>query len=377
MEERGVQAVRFCATCHNPIGLVQGEIDINAAQSAKAEGQPAYQARQTGITLSISQRAAEGVACALCHQAARVAESPANGSLQLDVNAIGFPQDAFARLSLRAVPDAHRDQLRRPVIQQAELCGSCHNLHLPESGLAVEPTFDEWKNSPYPAQGITCQTCHFAPAPASMVDSSLPEAIGAHGVAPGAPSSLPDLSDETTLLKMAATLDVSALDVSASTNPTDPSGLMATITITNSGAGHRLPTGASDLRQVWLELTLRDAQGQLAWSSGVLDQYGQLDPTAVQFHKVLGDANGRPIDLHRIWIATQILEDTSLEPLETRRVPYRITLTRPAASPYTLTARLLYRDVSQSFAEFALVRALAAADLPTREMARAEIVVGR
>ena len=377
MQEHGAEAVRFCATCHNPIGLMQGEIDLNAAQSAQPADQLAYQARQTGITLPISQRAAEGVTCALCHQAARVAESPANGSLQLDGRAIVFPQDAFARLSLRAVPATHRDTLLRPAIQQAELCGSCHNLHLPDNGLAVEPTFDEWKNSPYPSQGITCQTCHFAPAPASLADSSLREAIDAHGVAPGAPSSLPDMSGDTTLLKKAATLDVSAFELSASTNPTDPAVVRATVTLTNSGAGHRLPTGASDLRQVWLELILRDAQGEVVLSSGILDQYGQLDPTAVQFRKVLGDANGRPLDLHRIWIATQILADTSLDPLETRRIPYRITLARPAVSPYTLTVRLLYRDVSQSFAEFALDRALTADDLPTREMARAEIVVGR
>jgi hypothetical protein len=247
-------------------------------------------------------------------------------------------------------------------------------LPSPGNGLALEPTFDEWQASPYPARGITCQTCHLAPSQASKADSGLPQAISAHGVTPGAPSSLPGLADDTTLLRKAATLQVSGM-----ISLTDPATLLATVTITNSGAGHELPTGASDLRQVWLEVTLRDAAGQAVWTSGALDEYGKLDPTAVQFHKVLGDANNRPIELHRVWAATQVLENTSLRPMESRQIPYHIALPPRVAAPapFTLTVRLLYQDVSQSFAEFALERALPAHSLSVREMARAHIVVGK
>ena len=145
---------------------------------------------------------------------------------------------------------------------------------------------------------------------------------------------------------------------------------MATVIITNTGAGHHLPTGANDLRQMWLEVSLRDDTQQVLWSSGVLDSYGALESGTVQFHKVLGDANGRPIDLHRIWIATQVLTDTTLRPLEARTLHYSIPLS-PEQVPLRLTVRLLYRDVSQAFAEFALDRAVP--DLPTREMARVDV----
>ena len=74
-----------------------------------------------------------------------------------------------------------------------------------------------------------------------------------------------------------------------------------------------------------------------------------------------------------VWVATQVLTDTSLLPLETRRVPYRIALPPSSQGPFTLSVRLLYRDVSQAFAEFALNRAVQ--DLPTREMARTEVVM--
>jgi hypothetical protein len=363
IEERGVDAVRYCAACHNPIGLMQGEVDANAAGQISSSGGSAYQARKLGISLPISERAAESVTCVICHQAAKV-----HGALSLDAGAPTLPTGEFDRLSLRAAPNSHREVMLRSPLHQAELCGDCHNLQLPNSDLALEPTFDEWIDSPYPARGVTCQTCHFSEVQARKSDSSAPQSVHTHGGLPGAPSSLPGLSGEPALLRTAATLEASL------SRTDDPSVLVATVTITNSGAGHDLPTGANDLRQVWLEAVLRDEHGQVVWRSGSLDQYGTLDSSAVQFHKVLGDASGRPIELHRIWAATRVLSDTSLKPWEARRIPFRIVLTQPAQTPCALTVRLLYRDVSQSFAEFALNRAVS--DLPILEMARTDVDLG-
>lgn len=366
IEERGPNAVQFCATCHNPIGLVQGEVDVKAVGYVNPVGGAAYQARKLGIALPISARAIEGVTCALCHQAAQVAAAPGNGSLHLATNLVALPIEALAQLTLRAAPRAHKAMLLRPVIQQAELCGSCHNLRLPNNGVALEPTYDEWQASPYPARGVTCQTCHFPQVSGPKADSSSLATVGAHGTVPGALSSLPGMADDLTLLRTAATIDARLM-----IDPADPAKLTATVIITNTGAGHYLPTGASDLRQLWLELTLYDGNGQVAWSSGVLDQYGALDPRTVQFRKVLGDANGQPIDLHRVWVATQVLSDTSLRPLEARTIAYPIGLRSMPSTPLTLTTRLLYRDVSQAFAEFAQNGPVPG--LPTRELARIDV----
>ena len=366
IEERGPDAARYCAACHNPIGLMQGEVDASAATRAPADGAVAYEARRLGVSLPISARAAEGVTCAVCHLATDVADPDANGVLRLDARAMALSDHALGQLSLRAAPEAHRQALMRESIRRAELCGSCHNLRSPDGTLALEPTFDEWKASPYAARGVTCQDCHMPAATARRVDSALPEPIAAHGGIPGAPSSLPALASDTTLLRSAAALDVSVLG--------DAAGLNATITVTNRGAGHYLPTGADDLRQVWLEVTARDASGNVVWSAGQLDGYGALPSGATRFGKVLGDAGGRPIDLHRFWVATQILSDTRLAPLEARAVAYRVPLASLPAQPRALAVRLLYRDVSQAFAEFALGRAVT--DLPAFEMASAEVVLG-
>lgn len=370
IQERGVEAARYCATCHNPIGLLQGEVDEKATLAGGAAGntQAGYQARKLDKPMAISAHAAEGVSCAVCHQANEVAESPANGSLGLATNIAVLPNDTLSRLSLTAAPANHREEFARPVLEQAALCGSCHNLSLPNGGPAIEPTYDEWLASPYPAEGKSCQTCHLPETPGQKVATGLPGTIRAHGGVPGAPSSLPGVANDPALLRSAATLEAVLRP-----DPANPSTLIAAVAVTNSGAGHYLPTGADDLRQVWLEATVRDAAGQIVWQSGVPDAHGTLAPGTVQFRKVLGDAQGQPIALHRFWVTDRILEDTRLAPKERREISYAVPLDAGGSGPYRLTVRLLYQDVPQSFAEFAFNRPVP--DHPTFEMAAAEAEV--
>ena len=364
IQERGVPAAQYCARCHNPVGLMQGEIDVDAAQRiTNPSANTAYKSRQLGVVLPVSDRAAEGVSCAMCHQAAHAAAQPVNGSLQLSAQGNVIAGDVLAQISLRAAPKQHAAHMAGPALKQAELCGACHNLRNPEGTLALEPTFDEWRASPYAERGVTCQTCHMPPRAGRAVNSGLPGQVRAHGGIPGAPSSLPDMADDVSLLRQAATLGVDASTLSRD--------LQLNVTITNSGAGHYLPTGSDDLRQVWLEVTVLDAAQQVLWQSGQLDAYGELNVDATQFGKTLGDAAGRPIGLHRFWMATQILTDTRLAPLEARRVAYAVPKAA-AQQASRVVVRLLYQDVSQAYAEFALDRPVK--DLPAREMARVEYV---
>ncbi len=363
IEERGVEAVRYCAACHNPVGLIRGEVDPTAAPPPAGNNNKAYESRALGVHLPLSDAAAEGVTCTVCHLAAETGAPPHNGNLALYPDAAALPEAAFGRLALRSAPDRHKVQVMPEVIADAALCGACHNVYA-EDGTPLEPTYDEWRASPYPAEGQTCQACHMPAVPARRADSGLVEAVATHGGIPGAPSSLPGTVNDTALLRTAAEL---ALDLQQGDE------WRVTVNVTNRGAGHKLPTGAADLRQLWLEVTLRDAAGSVVWQAGGLDAYGALTADTVQFRKVLGDANGRPIELHRFWVATQVLSDTTLAPRETRAIPFTLSQPDPGRGPFTLTARLRYRDVSQSFAEFALNRP--APDLPTYEMANVELIV--
>jgi hypothetical protein len=256
--------------------------------------------------------------------------------------------------------------VRHDILEEAALCGACHNLRSPE-GLLLEPTYQEWLDSPYSEQGKSCQTCHYPPTAARLANSSPLTANASHGDFPGAPSSLPGVSTGTDLLRQAARLSLQAA------KGANPEELALAVTVINAGAGHYLPTGADDLRQVWLEVTLLDSSGEILWQTGGLDEYGELLPGTLQFRKVLGDANGRPIELHRFWVATQVLEDTRLAPLENRQQVFAIHLPAEHSGPLRLTARLLYRDVPVSFAAFALEKPVP--NLAVFEMANQELEI--
>ena len=276
------------------------------------------------------------------------------GGLLINTNGLALPQDAQARLELQAAPGAHRAELRPAVLREAGLCGACHNLRTPD-GLLLEPTFDEWRASRFATEGVTCQDCHMPQVSARRVDSALPSGVHAHGGQPGAPSSLAGLDAGGDLLARAASVQVSA------------SADMITVTVVNTGTGHFLPSGADDLRELWLEVSAFDASGALVWQSGGLDRYGALPADAARFGKVLGDERGQPIALHRFWQATQILQDTRLAPGQARAVTYASTsrVTR-------VFARLRYRDVSPAFAEVTLNQP---ARVPAREIAINEFIV--
>jgi hypothetical protein len=369
IQERGGEAAQYCAACHNPVGLLRGEVSAQAATSntpqasSKQAGNKAYESRALGVHLLSSDAAAEGVTCTVCHLAAEAGAPPNNGNLTLQPARATLPTDGFGRLALRSAPAAHRAQLMPAVISEATLCGACHNVYT-EAGVPLEPTYDEWLDSPYPAEGKTCQSCHMPTVKARRADSGLPQPVVAHGGSPGAISSLPDTAQDSTLLRAAAEL---SLDLERGM------AWEVTIGVTNLGAGHKLPTGAADLRQVWLEVTLRDAAGRVVQQQGGVDRFGMLTPETVQFRKVLGDAQGQPIELHRFWVATQVLSDTRLAPQETRRVTFELAAPPAASGPYTIEARLRYRDVSPAFAEFALNRPVP--DLPVYEMATQQIRV--
>ena len=365
VREQGVETAQLCARCHSPLALGLGEVSERfLAAGESTGGAPAYQARSAGRRFELSPAAAEGVTCIVCHQAVNVDPTLPSGKLWLLGEPPALPGSPLARLVLRVAPENHAATFSPDPLQDPALCGSCHNLYSADGSLALEPTYDEWLASSYAEEGKTCQDCHFQPVDGTRADSSAFGPVSIHGGLPGAPSSLPEMASKTDLLRQSASLEVEVLSSIAGS-------YAIRLAVTNDGAGHYLPTGANDLRQLWLELRLFDASGQLVWQHGGLDAYGEYVSETIRFGEVLGDAQGRPITLHRIWTATQVLEDTRLAPGETRSNDFSIPLLSGAPMPVRLEIRLLYRDVSQAFAEFALERPVP--DLAIFEIDRLDI----
>ena len=121
------------------------------------------------------------------------------------------------------------------------------------------------------------------------------------------------------------------------------------LTIKNTGAGHYLPTGLTDLRQMWIEIIVDNEKGQTIYSSGRLDKDNYLPEGAIIFNTVFGDGKGNPT--LNISKAREILRDKRIPPLQS--LSETVELPEGDWKQLTATARLLYRSAPQKILDMA------------------------
>ncbi len=193
-----------CRSCHAPTRILQGG-DTPVAPELRDKNR------------------IDGVTCASCH-------------LDQDGNVHG-------KYDLSAPHPTVQDPLFTAA-RSAELCAACHQT---DYSAPAQQTFLEWKNDFAPRDDRTCQTCHMPRTVRlfAKIYSSLPKrAIGKHFFAGG---------HSPSMLKKAATLSIEQ-------NPNDPK--MVEIGVTNSGAGHSLPTGHA-LRAILLHVKIEGPDGNV------------------------------------------------------------------------------------------------------------------
>lgn len=318
----------FCEDCHGPVAGMAGMNGKGAKpRDAVAE---------------------EGVVCDFCHQL--------TGATRLANNAWTIQADGVKRAQFKDALSPSHGTAFSAFHTTSDICGACHNVDHPGNGLPLEATYTEWKNSPYAKNGTTCQDCHMTPGPGV----TKPNPGRAAAMAPERPHIYsmtfvggnvalggdPDLAEAQ--LKYAADLAVDSPEV------VEPGGKGAVkVTVTNVGAGHYLPTGLTEVRECWLQVTVTDAAG-----AEVLSERRD-------FHTVLQGADGKsPVEL---WEAVAVKEDTRIPPQQSKSFDFSYDM--PASGPASLTAALYYRSCSEAMAKKAGV------DVPTTEMAKFEQAV--
>lgn len=180
----------------------------------------------------------------------------------------------------------------------------------------------EWKQSPYAAQAIRCQDCHM-PAysgKAAAEGKERPE-LHAHVF----------LGGHTEMIRKAATLQVN----SNWSQKDGKDALNASVGITNSGAGHLIPTGLPGIREMWLEVSAFSREQQLATERRILG----LE---------LLDAAGNSA---MPWDAVRFGRDTRVGPKKTRQEVFHFKLNK--TGEVRLEAKLLERLISESAARYA------------------------
>lgn len=124
------------------------------------------------------------------------------------------------------------------------------------------------------------------------------------------------------------------------------------VKVINSGAGHYLPTGLTEVREMWLYVKVTDAKGKVLLRSGELDAKGEIDANAVVYHTKLGNEKGEPVI--NVAKADRILYDHRIPPKGYHIERYSFYIPSGAVSPLNVEVRLKYRSISQPLAKVLL-----------------------
>ena len=332
-ESYGPPPTRLCVACHEPGALLAGRVD-----------------RASSPTPATRR---EGISCLSCHlvvatHASESMHEVANGSYDVEP-----PNDAVLFPPVGAEPSAlarHRDALRRPFLSENRFCDACHRFFLPTQLVGTPPgrlrlQSEETRGTPYgdPADPgyRSCVDCHMPRLAGD--DPAAKQGLVHDHRALGANVLVPELAGDrehaeaTHAFRRAGAVD---LAVGALRRGSD-GALELPVTLHNGLNGHDFPTGATDISEAWLEGTLTDARGQVAWRSPGLDGQRFLDPDAPSLNSVVRLAGGNLDDLHDLVSQVELASHPRVRPGGTRELAFRVTL--PAEAQPPLTARVVLR----------------------------------
>ena len=349
-----------CVKCHTPVGVVTG-----------------FPKKLSDDLAKTPEIATRGIQCDYCHSAVDVSRMYNNGTVLAPGQGEDDPGIKYGPFD-DAEPDFHDAEYSK-LHTDSRICGTCHNVKHVVFGTDLETTYTEWANSPYNKPGtdahVPCQGCHMFQRPGIPATGSTDRPLNPGAAADysedrahifthyfvGANSGVTRTSGFDEKAQMAEERLKHAAQISMAMKDGAPGTVV--VSVTNSGAGHSLPTGLGDLRQVWIQLVLTHADGTVAFASGLPDSRQELPEDTVIFNTVFGDGQGNPV--FNIAKARQVLSDTRI--LAGKTVSRQFDLGRAPEPGQTLTVRLLYRGLPQKILN--LLPGEPAGPMPVVEMA--------
>lgn len=353
-EATGGKVDNFCIGCHSPIGMVTGSIG------------------------KVEEERVPGVDCETCHSiSARTGLD--NGAFVLSKNGAnvkhGPRSDAESPFHRTNYSDLHT---------RSDFCAVCHNVTHPFNGAAIERTYDEWLESPYAEQGVQCQDCHMGtaesskgPLKKSAVMGKTRSNIAGHEFI-GANTTLmnhlgfPETAKRSVeLLRSAA--DIELLSAPESARPGETVTLV--YKVKNVGAGHKLPTGFPEGREMWMDLRVTDGNGRTIFRSGAV-KGGRTEPGTRNFKATMGDKHGNVVEID-VWKVTRVLSDTRIPPMGYAKADYTFEVPSDTRRSLHLKAELNYWPFSQRIADYLLGEGAMDVEIVTMDSLATEIPVER
>ncbi len=342
------EGTALCIRCHSPKAFLEGR------------GESIEQAELT-------EDDQQGIVCELCH---RMVDEGVIGNAQYTVDDILGPAGNVPRRGpwdyAAGEPDPPHDWAYDTYLGTSALCGTCHDVttartRLDDDGQPMDMLFNEqrtyreWANSRFAVEGPefrSCQDCHM-PEVTDVVGCTQRDAEDAHPFGrrhdlAGANrfmvevmrslygSAGEDVVDDEAfdftldrideLLAASATLSVEApasVDLGLGL-----SGLEVTVT---NETGHKLPSGYSEGRQMWLEVTATYAD-QVVYRSGHFEPgVGVEQDPQLRLYQGLAEEYATGIQQHLL-LNDHWIEDTRIPPAGMVADPQ----TDPVGDRYTL-----------------------------------------
>lgn len=214
-----------CNGCHSPMAFMAGDIVPPAPEKGS--------------------RANEGVSCTVCHT---IKGWRAEGPYPYNFSFIPEPGNTY-RANREGAKSPEHITVKSDLHGTAEFCGNCHNEKSPWD-VWVKSTQKEWAEGPYKTQGVPCQECHMPPGPglSASMGEERPDVRqhmlhGAH-----------DTGKLVGSVEMRLTPDAREIVQG------DPVRL--TLVLHNAKAGHFIPSGSAEERQLWVRVEAMDSTGK-------------------------------------------------------------------------------------------------------------------
>lgn len=123
----------------------------------------------------------------------------------------------------------------------------------------------------------------------------------------------------------------------------------AYVVIQNKNIGHSLIPEVRDLYEAWVQFTVKDTAGAVIYDSGFLKPDGMLDERAHIFTNRPVDMTGNFVDNHRVWTIHSVAYDNTIQAGRSALIRYQFHIPENARGPFTISARVNYRHLRQSY----------------------------
>jgi hypothetical protein len=384
VESKGISAARYCEGCHSPVALLTGQLTPGGKHGGDSQS-PAHH---------------EGLSCISCHGIDSLPHRKGLASYTFSP-----PKDyLFAQsdntvlinihnLLVNVSPRQHKSDFSKPILKKPELCLACHKQYMEEDfnnwgWVKLQDDYSAWVDSPFSnknkhdfsnAEVKICQDCHMPLVQTNDPSADINRNSKSHRFA-AANTFLPSINGDKEQLehvvaflqsnKMKVTIDIPKRDNSLRTlHSIDESirdsldnphyyylGETADINIiiSNIGVGHNFPAGTTDINQAWIEIMAQDADGNLIFQNGNIDELGFVDKNSYFYKSIPVDKKGQHVWKHDLFNMTGKSFNRVVKSGESDIANYKFEIPAWANSPLSITATLKYRKFNKRYSNWVL-----------------------